>query len=413
MTTSSSEHIHAIEKVIRDIVLDVLTTPDPPTRGRGRPAVLTTAFLWMGMVVSMLRKDCSQRSIWHVVSEHGAWGLPPLAISDDCIYWQLAHHGAKDMEELFTLLTAALPEVQPSLALLPTMTDIVALDCSTLAPAHYADGECMGKISSVFDIRQQRFRQVFLRERWTENEKATAPALISSLQPGSLILIDRGYFGYALFDQIASEGKYWLTRETKSMSYDDIQVRWQDDQGNEDAVGWLGKYRADQAATPIRRITVMHGKVAHVYITNILDEQVLAYADVPDLYGRRWDVERAFSLIKEELGLNITWSEKWPVVQAQVWGVLAIAQVALWFRAWVAEQRHESIFDCSLSLLLKYLPLYLENGRDPMEVLVRPGPHGGIFRPSRRRTYSAPVAGQYLPLDDRYLTPRKPRYGHK
>lgn len=411
MTAESSIPVHTIEAMIRDLLLDALTTPDPP-RGRGRPPLLTTGLIWAGMVVSLLRGDTAQRGIWHMLNEHDVWGLGRLSISDDCIYRRLERHGAEDMATLFTLLTEALPPVQPSLAVVPAMTDIVALDCSTMESPQYDEGGPAGKIAALFDLHHQRFRTVLLREDAQENEKVSAPTLIHALPPGALVIMDRGYLSYPLFDQISAEGKYWLTRESQHMSYDQVQVRWHDGRGNEDAIAFLGIYRADRAATPVRRITVMHGKTAHVFVTNVLDEQVLAFADVPLLYARRWDVEMAFKLLKRELGLKITWSANWAVVQAQVWAALAIAQVVLWFRAWLAEQRQESIFDCSLELLLKYLPRYLEFGQNPLEVLLEPGPHGGIFRPSRRKPYPAPHAGAYLALDPRFLTPRQPRYGH-
>jgi IS4 transposase len=66
-------------------------------------------------------------------------------------------------------------------------------------------------------------------------------------------------------------------------------------------------------------------------------------AEVVRRYARRWDIELVFKTVKTDLGLEVLWSSKWPVIRA----MLIIAQLAAHLRFLVAQAAKVDLFDVS------------------------------------------------------------------
>jgi len=82
-------------------------------------------------------------------------------------------------------------------------------------------------------------------------------------------------------------------------------VAYDDRSGLLDAIVWLGKYRADRAASAVRLVCFSFHGTQYRYLTNVLDSTQLSLRDIAQLYARRWDIELAFKLLKCELGLHL------------------------------------------------------------------------------------------------------------
>lgn len=137
----------------------------------------------------------------------------------------------------------------------------------------------------------------------------------------------------------------------------------------------------------------------------------MSVQQVVDLYARRWDIELAFKLVKNDLGLHLLWSTRWEVILAQIWGVLLIAQIALYLRGEVARRAGVGLFDVSLRLLVQHLPALLAAGvPDPIGLIVERRAYGGFIRPSRRITYAIPPDLAYTSASDDLPLTRTPRY---
>lgn len=288
----------------------------------------------------MLRGFGSQLHLWRLLSGHGLWRFPRVAITDQALYNRLGRAGTAPLEHLFAQVSRVLaarlaPYADRTLA--PFAAAVVALDERTLdqvarlLPALRAlpagdPGLLPAKPAGVFDVRLQQWRQVRHVADPPQNSKVAARDLVASLPPGTLILADLGYFGFAWFDDLTDRGYWWVSRLRAKTSYVVIHTFYQQEE-TFDGIVRLGAYRADQAAHAIRLVQFRVGPVLHQYLTNVRDPYQLPPQEVARLYARRWASELAFLLIKRRLGLHLLWAGKPVVILQQIWAVLTIAEI--------------------------------------------------------------------------------------
>ena len=124
-----------------------------------------------------------------------------------------------------------------------------------------------------------------------------------------------------------------------------------DDGQTWDKLVWMGLWDT-QAAYMVRMVHIAHGGVGHRYITNVLDPKLLSIQQMAQLYARRWDIERAFLLLKQWLGIHLLWSSKPQVILAQVWACVILAQVIQSIRVQMAVVADVEVADISVPLLM-------------------------------------------------------------
>lgn len=403
--------------------LQTLITPlkgAPATRGR--PEVLPGALLWSALLVCLLRGDPHQRAIWRLVSQVGLWHFPTVAISAEGVRKRLNTAGSAPMATLFAQITAALtarwhgdqtlaPFAKGGVFAIDatTLDKVVRLLPTTGGPVR----PLAGKLHTVFDVRRQLFRAILPTELPHQNERVAMPELVATLPPDSLLLFDRGYLSFPLFDALTDTSCWYITRLTSKTTIQTVHVLTSQP-GIRDELVWLGRYRADKAGHLVRLVTIQTAAGERRYITNVRDPDLLPVAEVVRLYARRWDIELAFKLVKRDLGLHLIWSTSWELILTQVWGTALIAQITFATRQELAQRAAVDIFDISLSLLVKELPRMLAHGTgDVLDQIVARRDYGGIIRPSRRkRTVIPPDLPVTLPPAD-LPTWRTPRYAGK
>ncbi len=404
--------------------------PEPTHTGqRGRPRILPSTCLWAAMLVCVMDGFSSQLALWRQVAVIGLWDYPRFLVSDAAVYKRMEQETtdglARLLAQITTLLDARLapwlPDLIPPLATFAT--DIVALDETTLDPLarslpastkRPAQGRILpGKLAVLFDVRRQLVRRVQLIPEATQNEKVAARDLLAGLARGTLVLFDLGYFSFRFFDDLTNQGLWWVTRVREQTSYTVIQTFAQ--HGDTfDGLVWLGAYRSDRAAHPVRLVQFRRGATLHRYLTNVCDPQQLPLDDVARLYARRGDIEMAFQLIKQHLGLSLWWSTKDRVIHQQLYAILIIAQVVQALRLEIAGRAGVEVFDVSLPLLVRYLPVFAARGEDPVARFVERGRQAGFIRPSRRIVITAPdpPLAYAISIDTRPVL-RTPRYAER
>lgn len=404
--------------------------PEPARAGPGRPRILPALLLWLGLLVCVLRGWSSQRAVWRLLSTSGLWAYPRLALSDEAVYKRLAAGGTAPLEALFAQLSAVLATrlaAWPALGgteLAPFAPLVVAMDRTMLDPVlrtlpalralRRGDHALLpGALHGLFDVRAQQWRTLRYTDQPRQNEKVLARALVAEVPAGSLVLMDRGYFGFRLFDDLTDAGYWWISRCQRTVSSTVAHTLYARD-GVTDELVWLGAWRANQARHLVRRVAFPVGAHHYTYVTNVLDPAVLSVPDIARLYARRWDIELAFRTVKQYLGLHLLWSAKPPVVAQQVWAVLIIAQVLQALRLEIAGRAGVDPFDVSLPLLAAYAPQFAARGIDPVAAIVTEGRATGFIRPARRRALVLPTidAAAIVPPPPDLPRQRVPRYKH-
>ena len=427
LSPTSDEAISDIERFLQEMITS-LAPKAAPRSGPGRPQVLPSLCLWVGLLVCVLRGFSSQLALWRLLTMKGLWEYPRLALSDQAIYKRLAREGCEPLQQLLTQIRQVLSaRLAPWMAsdLAPFATEVLALDETCLdtvartLPSLRAlpDGDARllpGRLAGLFDLRRQLWHRVEYIPDAQQNEKVMARQMVQGLPPGSLLLADLGYFGFAWFDWLTDQGHHWVSRLRAKTSYTVQHVFYQ--QGDLfDALVWLGAYRADRAAHLVRLVQFQVGTNTYRYLTNVLHPAQLPIAMIARLYARRWDIELAFKLVKQHLKLHLLWSAKTVVIQQQVWAVLIISQVLQALRMEIAGRAQVDPFEVSMALLVEYLPQFAADGQDPVQMFVEYGRRARLIRPSTRTVTQAPeIPTELIQSPPPNLTLwREPRYANR
>jgi len=134
----------------------------------------------------------------------------------------------------------------------------------------------------------------------TQGEQGMVGALLRHLHPEMLLLWDRGFFSYGLWQEVASRGRKVLARVTSRLILKPIrnladgsylaQIYRTPDDRRKDCQGILVRVIRYTLDDPQR---VGHGEV-HTLITNLFDEDLYPAEELIILYHERWEQELVF-----------------------------------------------------------------------------------------------------------------------
>jgi hypothetical protein len=422
--------VDALEADLHDLLRQLFAEPRPP-RGPGNPGVLTTFLFWAGLLVCVLRGFSAQAALWQLVCLHGLWNYARIEITDSGVYERLHRTPGTTFLKLFQRLTTLITGRYPTLCDVPHAsfaTEIFALDHSTLdallrklkllRKLPRGDPQLIpGQLATLFDLRRQLFARVEFWEDAARNEKYQVEHWLDLIPAGSLLLFDLGFYAFRWFDTLTARGFYFVSRQRDKITYQLYHTLYDGPAGPvrlRESLIYLGAYRADRAAHPVRLIEVFCAHGTYRYLTNVLDPQLLPASHVLQLYRRRWDIETAFKLLKSQLNLFMIWSGHVSVVMHQVFASLIIAQVILALRNEVAQAAKVPLREVSLPLLIRWAPELARDGQDPVATLARYGRGGGVIRPFRGKTYDLPrVRPEDYSQPSERPPPRKARYAGK
>jgi len=156
-----------------------------------------------------------------------------------------------------------------------------------------------------------------------------------------------------------------------------------------DALVWLGTGQK-QARHLVRLVRMGGGIGVRMYLTTICDPHLLSLGDVAQLYARRWDIELAFRLLKEYLGMSHWWSSKQELILLQIWVVLILSHLVYALRERIARAWDCDPFEVSVPLLVDLLPQLCSPSQLSLEQLVQSGRRLGLLRRSPRLVLSVP-----------------------
>jgi Transposase DDE domain len=400
MHDSTNLQVQDIEAARPDLIenlsqwINEYPTTEPKKKKMGRPREVQWAQIMLGLLVSILFGMSNYQHLWRRLRGKELGAFAPIEVGDDAIITRLKHAGSAPFQELLEQMGSQPAEEGTALTQARFAPEIVAIDemsgdqmrkqLKEQRALVKGDKQLLpGKLAGRFNIRRQQWELVEWREDAQANCKKNVLNLIKGLVVGSLLLFDLGYFAFWWFDDLGARGYWWVSRLREKTSYELVHVFWRFE-GNIDALVWLGAYRADRAGRLVRMVRYWDGKLLHTYITNVLDPHQLSLKEIAQLYGRRWDIELAFLLIKEYLGLHHWWSSRRELIKQQCLAILIVAQQIQKMRMQMAIQAGVDAFEVSLPLLMQVLPELLQEKQEPLEWMKRHGKDLKLIRASSR-----------------------------
>ena len=142
-------------------------------------------------------------------------------------------------------------------------------------------------------------------------------------EPGTILVMDRGYEDHIWWRKLTADGVYFVTRLKDSTSYAIAEERPKsaDPMIVRDEVIVLGSEKDSDAPMRLRRIEVWleDKRETMVFVTN---QHKLAASTIADIYKDRWQIELFFKTIKQSLRIKSFIGTSENAVQIQIWTAL-------------------------------------------------------------------------------------------
>ncbi|MEM6610790.1 MAG: IS4 family transposase, partial [Cyanobacteria bacterium P01_C01_bin.72] len=194
-------------------------------------------------------------------------------------------------------------------------------------------GKLGGRICAVVDLKTRYPVQTWFDERPYAHESNFVPDLLkralertaseavgvpSALTPKTLLLLDRGFWNYSLFEKLILAQSDFITRLKSNAKYESISILSQSFT-HRDTLIRLGTGYQGNPILDLRLVEIRHGRSWYRYLTSVLEPDVLPPYVVGDLYSRRWRIEESFLLLKRLLGLSYLWTGSINGIKLQIW----------------------------------------------------------------------------------------------
>jgi len=179
-------------------------------------------------------------------------------------------------------------------------------------------GKLGGRICAVVDLKTRYPVQTWFHERPYAHESNFLPQLLELTTPKTLLLLDRGFWNYSLFEQLRERNSDFITRLKTNAQYESISILSQSST-HRDTLIRLGTGYQGNPILDLRLIEIRHGRSWYRYLTSVLEPNVLPPFVVGDLYSRRWRIEESFLLLKRLLGLSYLWTGSVNGIKLQLW----------------------------------------------------------------------------------------------
>jgi IS4 transposase len=141
-------------------------------------------------------------------------------------------------------------------------------------------------------------------------------------EPGTIVVMDRGYVDYGWYQRLTSEGVFFVTRMRHDARYRVVEQRPVPRQRSirKDEVIELGSHHYRQAAR-FRRIEVW---VEEKQATMILLTNHLGFGSttIAAIYGERWQIEVFFRHLKQNLRIKTFVGTSANALHIQIWTAL-------------------------------------------------------------------------------------------
>jgi hypothetical protein len=162
---------------------------------------------------------------------------------------------------------------------------------------------------------------------YTTSELAMSKALVDRLEPGMVLLADRGFTGFELWQQGIATGADLIWRAKSNVKPRRIESL-------EDG-SWLAEMRknnskldSDHVVIRVVEYSIDDGSGTEMgpfrLFTTLLDPAEVSAVDVTDSYRQRWEIESAFGELKtHQRGSKVVLRSKSPaLVTQEIWGHL-------------------------------------------------------------------------------------------
>ena len=188
-----------------------------------------------------------------------------------------------------------------------------------------------------------------------------------ALDPGTIIVIDRGLVDYALWAFWTKQGVYFITRLKANADYRIVQKNSIPENGNilkDQLIHLHGFYSKKKCPHALRMVVVQNPETKERF-TFITNNVKLAASTIAAIYKDRWQIELFFKALKQNLRIKTFVGTSFNAVMIQIWTALIAILILKYLKA-------KSKINWSLSNLVAMLRMNLLTYKDLWEWLNQP-----------------------------------------
>jgi len=142
--------------------------------------------------------------------------------------------------------------------------------------------------------------------------------------PGTIVVVDRGYLDYALYERWTRAGVYFVTRPRTNMLYRVVERRTVPTRGpvkRDETIQLTSEHARERCPSRLRQVVVWDSehKGELVFLTNIFH---LAASTIGSIYKDRWQIELFFKALKQNLKIKTFVGTSENAVNVQIWTAL-------------------------------------------------------------------------------------------
>jgi hypothetical protein len=258
-----------------------------------------------------------------------------------------------------------------------------------------------GKITTAMDIITQVPAYIWYKEDPHAHDQTFWELIFEVLAAETLLLLDKGYIDYGIFDRLTAENVGFVTRMKKNASYKVIRVLHKTE-NVQDLVIQLGS-KQKRCQHEMRLVKVRFRGRWYCYLTNVVDPEKLPAECVVALYDQRWRVEDAFNVVKRLLGLAYFYCGSVNAVQMQVWTTWLLYAMLVDLTDSVAEVLHKPFKAISMEMVFRGLYHFAQarhrgQASDPVEYFSRKAKPLSLIKQKRRKRHLSLVEQMNLTI---------------
>lgn len=145
-----------------------------------------------------------------------------------------------------------------------------------------------------------------------------------TFQPGTIVVMDRGYLDFAWFHRLTNQGVFFVTRPKHNTVYEVVEERSVPETSMviaDEIIGLSSAQARKDCPGLLRRIEVAVAETGEV-LTLLTNHMGLAATTVAAVYKDRWQVELFFKAIKQNLKVKTFVGTSANALRIQIWTAL-------------------------------------------------------------------------------------------
>src|SRR5438093_5329721 len=181
------------------------------------------------------------------------------------------------------------------------------------------------------------------------------------LDPGTILVMDRGYVDYAWWGRLTAQDVFFVTRLKESATYEVVERRRPPSGGpglvlRDEVIRLTGQGASEKCPHRLRRIEV-YDKETETFLVFLSNHLEFGATTIAAIYKDRWQIELFFKALKQNLKIKTFVGTSANAIKIQVWMALIAILILRYLKL-------KSKFSWSLSNLVALLRMNLFTYRD-------------------------------------------------